>query len=62
MFSFNVDAFHRIEWLTFAETNGSLTDAFHKKLPLTKIYSLYLKMDPHYDARRQIFSALLSAL
>ena len=73
MFSFNVDTFHRIEWLTFVETNGSLncchekemnparremlhagsksyfktsglnkTDTFHKKLPLTKIYSLYL--------------------
>ena len=24
MFSLNVDAFYRIEWLTFVETNGSL--------------------------------------
>ena len=41
---------------SYFKTSGlNKTNAFHKKLPLTKIYKFYLSMDPHHDARRQVF-------
>ena len=36
MFSFNVDAFHRIELLTFVETNGSLNCWHYKEMNRNK--------------------------
>ena len=48
MFSFNVDAFHRIGWFTFVETNGSLNCCHEKEMNRTRREMLHARSKSYF--------------